>query len=323
MQRIESQHYKEEKKKLHFIERGKKHASRDKMLRHIETLVHSNEELGKMIKQSISNQYGAHPVSLKTFCIVNSAFFLSKNKNEDLFAKVFCKPGSAEYPVCKLLIGTASKEDIIQAVSETTDLLKLSEAEVDSLWHQIHILLNIATTKGLIAENPVIPIINQLDRQEKQEAYFKKNMTEKTLTDEQEYGLVNDLRTNTVEPGLALGVLIKIFTGLSYSEVCALTWQDYFKLQDHDCMVLNIDKRFDDKKTEPIPYLSKLKIRHVPVASFLELLVEGWHNLCEEAYRKMKVSKKDIATLPMIHRVDDPTRGITPDVIRRFGKKRT
>ena len=132
---------------------------------------------------------------------------------------------------------------------------------------------------------------------------------------------VNDLLNDKDEPGLALGVLMKNFTGLSYAEVCALVCQDYFKLLDHDCMVLNINKRFDDKKSVPILYLSEQKIRTIPIVSYLEPLVTAWREKCREEYQKFNISKSEERLLPMIHSMKNPMIPVTPDALRRFGNK--
>lgn len=313
--------YKKEKKKLHFEEREKKYPSVDAMCEHIESISFENNELRSMIEESLANTYGKKPISLKSFLMLHYPVFMSKKPNEDLFKKVFCAPHSYRFPVCKLVIATATQEDIINAVVQTTELLQLSEAEVDALWHQIHILLTIAEGRGIIPENPVMSIIKKLDNQQKQETFFRKNMTEKILSDEKEFLLLNDILKNKDEPGLALGVVLKIFTGLSYAEVCALVWQDYFKLLDHDCMVLNINKRFDDKKTVPIWYLSELKIRTIPIVSYIEPLVTAWREKCREEYWKFNISKTEERSLPMINRVKNPMIPVTPDVLRNFGNK--
>lgn len=317
--RIKDQNYLDEKAKLHYIERSKKYASKNEILQHMETVVLENEELGRIIKQSIANLPLGQSISLKTFCIMHYKFFASKNKNVDVFKKVFSAINSAGYPICKLMLGISSMEDIQKAVSETSALLDLSEYEEDELWRQIYILLCMAQERGYIAENPVMKIIDQMDRQQKQEHFFKENMIEKVLTDDQEYRIVNAVMNNNVKPFLALGLLIKIFTGLSYQEICALVWQDFFKLLDHDCMVLNIDKRLVDKKNGAIPYLSKLKNRNVPVSSFLVPFVEAWFEISKEEYRKLGIKPKDQCKLPMIHSLSKPMEPISPATLRAFG----
>lgn len=313
--------YKEEKKKLHFEERTRKYPSIDAMYENIERISFEDNELRSMIEESVVNAHGKNPLSLKSFLMLHYLVFMSKKPNEDLFNKVFCAPHSYRFPICKLVIATATQEDIMNAVDQTTVLLQLSEAEVDALWHQIHILLAIAEGRGLIPENPILSIIKKLDNQQKQETFFKKNMTEKILSDEMEFLLLNDILKNKDEPGLALGVVIKIFTGLSYAEVCALVWQDYFKLLDHECMVLNIEKRFEDKKTVPIWYLSELKIRTIPIVSYLEPLVTAWREKCREEYKKFNINKSEERFLPMIHSMKNPMIPVTPDALRRFGNK--
>lgn len=319
--RIKGGNYLEDKEKLHYEERSKKYASKGEVLQHMEDLVLQNEELGRIIKQSIANLPMGQSISLKTFCIMHYKFFASKNKNVAVFKKVFSAVNSAEYPVCKLMLGISSIEHIQKAVSETSNLLNLPEHEQDTLWYQIYILLCMAQERGYVDENPAMQIIDQLDRQQKQEFFFKANMTEKVLSDEQEYQIVNAVLNNSDKPGLALGLLIKIFTGLSWQEISALVWEDYYKLLDHDCMVINIDKRLVDKKNGPIPYLSKLKIRNIPVSSLLVPLVETWNETSKEAYKKLGIKPKDQRKLPMIHSTSNPTEPISPTVLRYFGNK--
>ena len=319
--RIKTRNYLDEKAKLHYVERGKNYVSKSEMLQHIEALVIENEELSRIIKQSIANLPLGQSISLKTFCIMHYKFFASKNKNVAVFKKVFSAVNSAEYPICKIMLGISTMEDIQKAVSETAKLLSLSEQEQDVLWHQVYILFSMAQERCYVEENPVINIIDQLDRQQKQENFFKKNMTEKILSDDQEYKIVNAALNNNAKPGLALGLLIKIFTGLSYQEISALLWEDYFRLVNHDCMILNIDKRLVDKKSGLIPYLAKLKIRTVPVSSFLVPLLDAWHESSIVEYRKLGINSKDQRKLPIIHSDKNPTDPISPSRLRYFGNK--
>ena len=185
--------YKEKKRELHYQEQNKGYASEDKMYSHMESIVLDDPTLHPMIVKSIAAEYGKKPISLKTFCILHIKKLREKTFYEDVYKTVFAAPNSAENPICSLIIGKITVETIKNAVAETAKTYNLKEGEVEDLWRQLYVIFSIAIDEGFLKENPVLDIIHEMDKQEDEIKYFKKYMTEKTLTEAQ------DTRTKTAD----------------------------------------------------------------------------------------------------------------------------
>ena len=309
-----------EKRKLHYQDKNKKYASEEQLEDHLESIVLDNPVLNKMIVQSIRTQYGMKPISLKTFCIVHIETLREKKICEDVYKKLFAGPKSGENPICSLLLGKITVEDIKDAVKKFTDACNFEEGEVDDLWRQLHTIFSLAIDQGYLKDNPVLEIIREMDEQDTEVKYFKKYMTEKTLTEAQEVALLKDLLTQE-EQGFVVGILIKIFTGLTYSEICALTWGDYFKLKDYDCMLLNVNKWFGDKNTLVSQYLSNKKNRLVPLTKYIIPVLKEWKKRTDKLIKYYKIEGSVAESKPLVYRINDPLTAVTPDALRNFGNK--
>lgn len=334
--------YLAEKQLLHYEDRNKTYGSIAEMYKHIEQLVLNDQALNTMIVESIKAQYKDQPISLKSFCIMHYEVLKKRKVYEEIYDKVFASPNSVKNPVCKLMLNKSTVEEVAAAVKETVICLGMDEAEENKLILQLHIIYNLAVEKKWTDDNPVLNAAKVIMNQEKQEKNLKNRMVEKVLTDSQECHIFSYLISDEPDPGLALGFLIKFTTGMSYAEVCALTRKDVYKLSHVDCMILNVDKRFGDKSTEPIPILDPIKIRQIFVSSFLaprlsqwieyplkELTVTSMQDDLETATTEDMLEENfdcagdvvDSLNLPIVYRMSEPGKPVTPDVLRRFGNR--
>ena len=337
-----TQDYLGEKKLLHYEDRNITYSSLVDMYKHIEQLVLNDQALNAMIVESIQAKYKDQPISLKSFCIMYYDALRERKLDENTYSKVFSSLHSEKNSVCNLKLNVSTVEEVADAIKKTVHKLDMDEVEENKLILQMYMIYNVAIDKGFSKENPVFHAAKVLMNQEKQEKNIKNRMVEKILTDDQERDIFTYIFSDEPDPGLALGFAIKLTTGMTYAEVCALTRKDVYKLSHVDCLILNVDKRFGDKSTEPIPILDPIKIRQIFVSSFLAPRLSRWigqplkklvetsmQDELETATTEDTVEEKfncssdlvDDLKLPIVYRMSEPGKPVTPDVLRRFGNE--
>lgn len=244
-----------------------------------------DEYFRKIVKNEVIDALENGRINDVSMLLFSYAFYneISKNKafNESVFLSIL-----ADMDFSNFMLGEATEFELNFLASCFTIFNK----KVTNKSLQIHLnyILQYAYEKNVIKEK--IEII--LDKGSASLAEDRKTrlnrmnaLAEKTLPLESETELIDWLvkkfRDNN---DVYLGVLIKLFTGMSNPEICALRWGDYeeIKYTNGKRHHLVISKKMNDnsKELEYFDSEHKHKYRLIPLPAFLD-------NLVKEQYKKL------------------------------------
>lgn len=252
----------------------------------ISNRIWEDESFRKIVKNEVIDAFESgrkHTVSLLLF---SYSFYneISKNKafNESVFLSIL-----ADVDLSNVMLGEATEFDLFFLASCFTIFNK--KVTKKSLQIHLNYILKYAYEKGALKEKIEINLekdgSDSLAEDRKSRSNRMKALAEKSLPLESETELINWLvkkyRDNN---NVYLGVLIKLFTGMSNPEICALRWEDYEEItytngKRHH---LVISKKMNDNSKE-LEYFDsdyKHKYRLIPLPSFLD-------DLLNEQYKKL------------------------------------
>ena len=157
-------------------------------------------------------------------------------------------------------------------------------------WKQLDLILHYAAQSGYIYQNPVSGLMPILSTQASQTQREVRNaLTKKSFTNEEEWRMVRFLMAPTKEKvalrnvrryesdSLLLAGAIRLFTGMSTREVCALTWRDFVKIPETDRYQLLISKFVDSTGTlaSHMAQDDWLKFRRIPLPPLLASMLNS------------------------------------------------
>ena len=262
--------------------RGKSLTSRmEKGLRgNSETVIINNLEkipyaVSRVIIDDITKCYfnDRKSVTLKTlwFCLRDK---LKRNKSYDdqVMINVFSRHSS----LSDLYMNIATGDTILKAISE---LYGIGE-EVQALYviREINLIVNEAIKQGLLFENRIMPLLPAAQhRASKRQAEVRQALTKRCFEDEEEQRIVEFILPLCQKHSLYLAVIIRLLTGISNKEVCALLWKDFIYNINTEVSELRITKAVDNKGKVISHAIEDNweKFRVLPISHALKQIIEG------------------------------------------------
>ena len=182
-----------------------------------------------------------------------------------------------------------------------TSVFLLNNKNISEKTLQVHLnyILQLAYENGLTKEKLEINLVKEnglLAEDRKARFNRKKALAAKSLSIKSETELIEWLKKEYTDgKDIYLGVLIKLFTGMTNPEICALQWSDYegIKYTNGKRHHLLISKKINDvtKEIDFFDEKSKHKYRLVPLPMFLDsILYDRYNRIIEymiEKYRKI------------------------------------
>ena len=288
------------------IEKGLRGTSVDEVVSNIPKIVF-DERVYPFIYTDIMNHFINQnlPVSLKTlWVVVRNQLKEDKQYDEEIMDELFVYGGKelADYDVEKNEL-----DNLIHLLKE-----KMQLNEIPTIYFiQLNALFSVAKKEGIIKYNPLSEIMGAVKKraserqQEVRNALTKKHFSEEEekrlfvyLTEREFCSELNkEIPRCVIDSGAMLST-IRLFTGMSLREACALQWKDFVKVDGTDEYQLKVSK-FVGLKGNMVTHASKedwLKFRLVPVARPLRILL-----LQRKEYLLVNgIDNKDIDFMPII-----------------------
>ena len=253
------------------IERGLRGDSEDTIVGNLENFPYAASQV---IVDDIVKCYlnSGKPVTLKTlwFCLRED---LKKNYlyDDQKMQAVFAKHGV----LCDLYLDNVTGDKILEALSELYDAGE--EEKSLHLLKEINIIVTAAISKGYLFENRVLPLLPMAqNRASKRQAEVRQALTKRSFEEEEEQKIMNYVLPLCAENSLYLAVAIRLLTGISLREVCALTWRDFSLNSNTNVYELSITK-FADNTGKVISHALEdnwEKYRVLPISQFLSRVLE-------------------------------------------------
>ena len=277
-----------------FIEAGLHAKNEEDVIRNLERIPF-DERVYPHIKSDILDYYSnqTDKISLKSLWFLLHEELLRKKKyNENLCTSMFC----GELQTLSNIVPQNSKPaDYICALNPL--LGNETKAAQLQYWVQLDLIFRTGISSGFVHFNPVFDQVAELSNQASEEQREVRNaLVKRTFTQDEEERILqyitaktdvlhNDRHQRRYEAeSIWLAGAIKLFTGISNTEVCALQWGDLVKLNGVNLYQLIITKHVDEKgnllEYEIDDHFTK--IRPIPVSPLLEqLLNHRYRYLCE------------------------------------------
>ena len=187
-------------------------------------------------------------------------------------------------------------------------------------WRQLNLILQIAVHSRYIRFNPIAQFLRELSTQATEEQREVRNaLTKKTFTTTEEldmlaflFGEITPLSgalpvKRYVAQSIWLAGAIRLFTGMSVREVCALTWKDFVQIQGTDIYQFHVTK-FVNEEGILVNHLAKgdlKKLRRIPLAPFLTAMLLERYTYLEERFPGHPIKEHPIILQEEIQKVSD------------------
>ena len=284
--RPEDKHRKQGKRLTPIVEKGLRQESEAQVVAALETAV-LDERIAPFAAADVLDFYDGRyaELSLKTlwYCLHGQLLTLGSYR-EEVAVALFC---GQDQTLGSLCIGTARGEDYEAALQDM-----LGDSLRKKHWEQLNIILRTAKKQGLIARNEVDSYLAVAQtRLDKRQREVRNALTKKTLEPYEIHRMMDflcekvgdDQQIRFIKDSRWLIPLIRLFTGMRISEVCALRWMDFMPIGNLDTYQFAVRSYLDHKDSiRVIVDHTDGQYRSIPVAPALaEMLLEYKHFLLQ------------------------------------------
>ena len=286
-----------------FIEKKLRVKSIDLMERRLEQLVLENafgicDILAEDILHFYENDLSA--TTLKTIWICSRRILLTKYYyQESLCIRMFCENTQ---DLSDLRPCNATEYDYVQAMSNV-----IGTENISRFWKQLSYILQIACQAGYILSNPIAPVAKtQVERERNRIQEVRNALTKRFLTKTEMMNLFCFSTESIAESSLPRCVaesqylipLIRMFTGMTNREICALTWRKFVYIEEFEMYQLIVSHSMaDDGHLIHVLDINSNQLRCIPLVPILaNLLDERRKYLCS----KMNLEKSAFLDQPII-----------------------
>lgn len=289
--RPEDKHRKQGKRLTPIVEKGLRQESEAQVVAALETAV-LDERIAPFAAADVLDFYDGRyaELSLKTlwYCLHGQLLTLGSYR-EEVAVAMFC---GQDQTLGSLCIGTARGEDYEAALQDM-----LGDSLRKKHWELLNIILRTAKKQGLIARNEVDGYLAVAQtRLDKRQREVRNALTKKTLEPYEIRRMMDFLcerigdeqQIRFIKESQWLIPLIRLFTGMRISEVCALRWMDFMPIADLGTYQFLI-RGFTDHKDciRKITDHTDGQYRSIPVAPALaEMILQYKHYLLKSGQKE-------------------------------------
>ena len=227
----------------------------------------NDKELAKKIRKAVEKEYmdSRKTVSLKTLLFMKLEQLSNvKGFDAELCNSIFFRTHSATDPVCGF---TPCVDDISEITSILFSYIQdncLSETNATLFMKQIVMIFDYAVIEQNYEHNPVRKLLDEQESSHKQTSKLRRALVGRSFNVKEESAFLSLLMNDKKNPGKALALLLRYYTGLSLNQLCALTRGDYIIDLDLDLAMIAVTKEFRYRTMDVVP-LPEEKQRLVPV----------------------------------------------------------
>lgn len=257
-----------------------------------------------IIGADVRENYAINQLSLKTAWFLNHIRLeADREYNHDVASRMFF----GNNDISQIRLQEATQEDMITAM-ETVFVCDKDDIEY-IYWRQLDLIIRKLIRAGFAGANPIEEFVNaRSNRLSEEQREVRNALVKKVLEQEEMRRIIEYLSSDSDgEKNYALNSRyvagwIKLLTGMSNAEICALQWSDYIPLRYGLGRQLRVAKRMGDKGVVS-PYTAKEsdKIRNVPVTTELQFVIDRFYQHIRAA---TKISEADLKDKPIVLSTD-------------------
>lgn len=266
---------------------GNQASSNEVLYSALEELAWNEKIIGHIatdVRRNYDNLAGDN-ISLKTL-MFGCADILLKQKSFKKETALALFAG-ADRSLANLIPSQTSEQDYENVVREIAAEGKCKETEC---WRLLNSIFSIAVKNKLVSRNPILEIINKNSgRASTNIRKVRKRLIKRQFTPKEEKIILNKLFEDTkLEFGDRLAKLyevdshwlalaIRLYTGMTVKEICALKWQDYVRIKGSEDSQFKVVRYIsEDRYVEEYSMSEKLRRRRlVPVVCTLSEMLEN------------------------------------------------
>lgn len=274
-----------------------------------------NETLRKNVCAAMDRKFHCSPISLKSFWYFWKAELMERSGYQhDFFEQLFEVVTGPEEPLYRIIVGESTADEVLAAVKEHTRIHRCSATYQRKLLLQFKQIWDLAYMKGTCADRPLQELL--AEREARRDTYdslretsVTKSLSAEKVSELMESGKVNgDLRIKAV-------LSLKKDAKLTGAEIGALLWGDFIRTPVLNIHHLLISKRLPEKGTVATPFFAPHKNRCQALSTeTVFVLKELRKEVLARAIAK-GFTEKDLETMPMISKADDPQQGLIKNQI--------
>lgn len=265
------------KKITETIEKGLRAESEAQVRKSIESVPFDQRIEGK-ICEDILDTYATQlqTLSLKTLWFVHRTELKRNPKYQDDCAKhMFCTEHQELADLYPQSAMELDYQEAMEYVLEDTDGVGIK------YWEQLSIILQFLVTKKLLMTNPIGLYVQSLSKRATEEQLEVRNaLVKKSFTIQEERkileyicAITSQKRIRYVEESIYLSGALRLFTGMTIREICALTWEDIKQIPGMNTYQIWISKFAMDQDLKPGFQLDYKKFRRIPVCEQLATML--------------------------------------------------
>lgn len=242
----------------------------------------------KMIREKYKQNA---PISLRTFWYMCSPAGISVETRRGIVLNRFIRGPEVE----NLQVGSSLKEDYTAAVDLFMENLDVGDDELRDeylhyVWDFLCDLLDTAVEKGYYKINPLEDLISRVRSRHSEFHELRDALTKKTFTQDEEFRLLAAIQKD--DSPLALGAMIRLYTGMPPTQVCALRYRDFKGIPHTGGYQFLVYQSVAKAGSAPSALKRPEEYRRIPVAPILAERICGYiHAL--ESNLDMKVEETD------------------------------
>lgn len=257
----------------------------------------------KIITKEVIDLYAMKPISLRTLMFItdNLSDYYSEKRLSELKSIIDGEIGNQ-------IFAYATVAELNKILINQCDDIKR-----DELLESIIILSSIGEEQGYISEESLKRQIKELNIYKFGKNNISRLLSRRSLdakTNRMIWRILNEGIKN--EDSYALGMMLRLLTGLEPEAVCALTYRDIVNQEGKVTLIIN--KLVSCDGNEIIQVRRAQQARHIPLPNVLSQIVENGMNSSKEKY------PCEWKTLPLLRQRNDCTKRISPFELNAYSK---
>lgn len=284
------------------VEKGLRAETEEKVIQKLDKVPYYKEMEG-IIREDLKRNFFTQEIidsgdvnySIKTIYYYLRNTLKGKDSFNDEFAQEIFRPEKSE--LCNICLNNISRREILELVQSDFD----EDDELEVLT-TLNIIIREAEKRRIVNDNIVEPLLPSAKRRlSERQKEVRRALFKTSFEPDEEKIVFNEFYKNAVRYSINLGALIRLLTGASKRDVCALTWND-LKENKMGFFSLSITKYIEESgKIKSYASKEKLsrKYRAIPLAKVLaKRIIERRNYLVKEKGIDLQQLKEYPIVLP-------------------------
>ena len=220
--------------------------------------------LAATIRTTLEKKFGNSPIDLKTLWYLNVENLTAVDDyqrkqfpsyDHQLCCKLFLGRDWEANPLCSLLVGACTQDEIETAIEAYAEVKGESKTDVLKICKQLKIIFGLYCRRKIGAKNPMVDILERISERNERKYKQKQKIGIHSLSEAKMRQFIQSLNSDSDNPIIALLAKHKAYLGISNGEAAALTIGDYIHKEDgYALSVLHITKQMEQTGTATVSY---------------------------------------------------------------------